>query len=441
MKDNPCASSPCIPLPCGPSIAERPRYFPRQLITPDDLTLEQDYFRNKLRRHNRMLHGWGVVCGAKVCPVASSDTATGDTGSAASSYQPWVVSVSKGYILGPYGDEIIIDCCRTVDLRTAGTSGVTGEPCVEAPDPWCTDVFVKRDPTAPLYVAVKYRECRTRPVRVQPIGCGCDDTQCEYSRVRDGYEIGILTQCPDSQMNPPKLDDLGKGSTPDCPDCPSSPWVVLAKVVVDEDGTIASIDNCSCRRIVLSFGDFWWACQAADLSISGVTAVDPTVNLQAVPQGSKNLAINVALKTQVALPAAPQTKADLGSGVVVNSFVPGAPGQTAMLNIDVAPTAVAGPRTLTVMTTAGFEASMENAIRVVAPAGTGAVTPTPSPAPTPSPVPQPSGGTPPSQPAGGGASPQPAAGVATHVDAISGEAVTSQPEAPAKPARKRGRNP
>ncbi len=29
---------------------ERPRYFPRQLITPVEMTLEQTYFRDKLRR-------------------------------------------------------------------------------------------------------------------------------------------------------------------------------------------------------------------------------------------------------------------------------------------------------------------------------------------------------------------------------------------------------
>ena len=57
--------------PCDTSIAELPRYYPRQLITPDDLTLEQNYFRDRLRRHNRLLHGWGVVCGALVCPEPS----------------------------------------------------------------------------------------------------------------------------------------------------------------------------------------------------------------------------------------------------------------------------------------------------------------------------------------------------------------------------------
>lgn len=435
--------------PCDTSIAERPRYFPRQLITPDDLTLEQEYFRNKLRRHNRMLHGWGVVCGAKVCPAPVTTGAAGDPSGAStqSSFQPWLVAVSSGYILGPYGDEIIVDCCRTVDVRTAGTTGITGEPCVQAPDPWCTDVYVKRDPNAPLYIAVKYKECSARPVRVQPIGCGCDDTQCEYSRLRDGYEIGILNQCPDTHQDPPQIDGLAKGATPGCPACPSSPWVVLAKVTVDDDGTIASIDNCTCRRIVLSFGSFWWACQSAQLSIKGVAAANTATNLQAVPQGTKSLAMNVALDTQQPLPVAPQSKADLGAGVVVNSFVPGAPGQPAALNVDVLAAASTGPRTLTITTADGSEASLEKAIIIVA-ATAGGSTPAPSPAPSPSPAPapQPSGGTPAgTQPTAGGVptfqpASQPAPTPATPAVDTVGGAVSEQPTLE-RPARRRGKNP
>src|SRR5215211_7302343 len=43
---------PAQPLP-------QPRYFPRQVVTADDLTADQEYFRERLRRHNRMLHGCG----------------------------------------------------------------------------------------------------------------------------------------------------------------------------------------------------------------------------------------------------------------------------------------------------------------------------------------------------------------------------------------------
>ena len=45
---------------------ERVHYFPRQLLTVADMTTDQNYFLEKLRRHNRFLHGWGVVCGLEV---------------------------------------------------------------------------------------------------------------------------------------------------------------------------------------------------------------------------------------------------------------------------------------------------------------------------------------------------------------------------------------
>lgn len=252
----------CRDVPCDRIIAERPRYYARQLITPDDMTLEQDYFRDKLRRHNRLLHGWGVVCGAQVCLVPKAERKS------VNDFEPWQVLVKPGYSLGPYGDEIYIDCPRTVDLRTSGVTGITGEPCVEAPDPWCSEVLEPRE-AGDFYVAVRYKEILTRPVRVQPIGCGCDDTRCEYSRWRDGYEIGILTRCPDSHATPPKVEDLIKGPIPPCPPCPEEPWVVLAKVKLEADGKITKIDNCICRRMVVAFGHFWWQCQGAEGAKTG----------------------------------------------------------------------------------------------------------------------------------------------------------------------------
>lgn len=220
---------------------------------------------------------------------------------------------------------------------------------------------------------------------------------------------------------------------------------MLAKVTVDDDGTIATIDNCTCRRIVLSFGSFWWACQSAQLSVKGVTAANTAINLQAVPQGTKSLAINVALDTQQPLPAAPQSKADLGAGVVVNSFVPGATGQPAALNVDVLPTASPGPRTLTVTTADGFEASLEKAINIVPGSAAGGSAPAPSPAPAPASAPQPSGGTPAGpQPAGGAPTlqpaPQPAPGAATPAAETPAGAVIGQP-ALDRPVRRRGKNP
>src|SRR5207302_4499970 len=134
----------------GTPSLERVRYFPRQLVTADDLTQEQEYFRNKLRRHNRLLHGWGVVCGARVKKGA------GDC----------EVVIEPGYLLSPYGDEIVLDRERTVDLCSEGLDGEAVAPCAEVTDPWCSNVRVDRPEGQPLYLAVRYAECSTRPVRV-----------------------------------------------------------------------------------------------------------------------------------------------------------------------------------------------------------------------------------------------------------------------------------
>jgi hypothetical protein len=219
------------------AVNERPRYYSRQLVTPDDMTLEQEYFRSKMRRHNRFLHGWGVVCGARVVQ----------------SNQPWKVIVKSGYILGPYGDEIYIECDQCVDVRV---------PCV--PPPTSTNDCQEAQPAAPTtatqFVAVQYKEMQTRLIRVPLGGCGCEDNSCEYSRLCDGYQICILDHCP----NPSKPSDIGFGSgpAPDCPPCPAEPWIALASFTVDANGVV-TIQECDCRRQVVGFGSAWWACTAA----------------------------------------------------------------------------------------------------------------------------------------------------------------------------------
>lgn len=45
---------------------KRNRFFSGQLLTAEDLELEQEYFLEKLKRHNRHLHGFGIVFGLEV---------------------------------------------------------------------------------------------------------------------------------------------------------------------------------------------------------------------------------------------------------------------------------------------------------------------------------------------------------------------------------------
>ena len=239
------------------NLLERPRYYPRQLVTPDILTLGQDYLRNKQRIHNRMLHGWGVVCGLLVCHVPRPD----------GSNEPWKVRVLPGYALAPSGDGILVECEKIVDLRDSPNCA---DPCAKpAVDPWCSEVYVPREPGV-YYIAIRYTESMVRPERVQPAGCGCNDQRCENSRYRDGYEIGVLCDCPIADMTPPAPDfaSLFHCDKMACPECVAGPWVGLARVEVGDDGTILVIDNCGCRRLVVTFANFWWKCDCATITLA-----------------------------------------------------------------------------------------------------------------------------------------------------------------------------
>ena len=244
-------------------IMERPRYYPRQLVTHGDMTLEQEYFRQKMRRHNWMLHGWGVVCGAEVCRLPSeSKEETPD---------PWMIQVKPGYLLDPYGEEIYIDAPHQLDLRRFMPS--TADPSGHTSDPWCSKV---EKVEGVVYLAVKYIAKETHRVPAPPSGCDSSQ-QCEYSRWLDCYEFGLLDACPPSHQSPPSLEKVGRGPIPACPPEPTDPWVVLARLELTDAG-IVDFDVCGCRRQVVGFGHFWWQCQtgreehAAHLDKEEITA-------------------------------------------------------------------------------------------------------------------------------------------------------------------------
>lgn len=209
-------------------------YFPRQLLTADDMIADQNYFREKMRRHNRFLHGWGVVCGLEVT-AAPTETL------------PWGVKIGSGYALGPYGDEIDVAEAQTFDLARCLTT-TAGDPCEPS--------VMGGAAGQRVYVVIKYSECLASPVLAMPAGCGCDESACEYSRIRDGFEICCLTQLPPSSKPPFICDLITQAKLPPCPPCPDDPWVVLAQVDLPASSgdkvTNSMINNISVRRQVYS---------------------------------------------------------------------------------------------------------------------------------------------------------------------------------------------
>jgi hypothetical protein len=192
--------------------------------------------------------------------------------------------VEPGYILGPYGDDIVIAEEVVVDACAEDLDGNAVGPCGDV-DPWCSPVRLSRDPERPLYLSVRYAECETAPVRV--LGCGCDVEECAYTRVRDSFVVKLLDELPESHrgMTPPDWETVlscPEGRPRGCPPCPEDPWVVLADVKVRGE-TIEDIDCASHRRHVVSFADLFYLCQARPANQPPTVTIDSPADGASLP--------------------------------------------------------------------------------------------------------------------------------------------------------------
>jgi hypothetical protein len=176
---------------------ERPNYQASSLLRAADLDAGSRYLWECVRRHNRYLHGWGVVCGLLVVPARIPRL-------------PWAVRICTGYAISPCGDEIVVCCPVTVDLRDSLWSRpvVGGIP-------------------APLaYVALRYATDDARPIAIPGEPCNCSPPGHRYSRLRDSYRVAVLWETP--QALPPF--DLCAGQPAPCPPVPDPPVIPLASV-------------------------------------------------------------------------------------------------------------------------------------------------------------------------------------------------------------------
>ena len=222
----------------GEQASERLRFYPRQLISADDLTDEQAYHRQKFREHNRLLHGWGVVCGCEVLPAPTAA-------------KPWQVRICPGYVLTPQGDSVSIRAEVLFDL--AGCLLQSEDPCAFARP--CPPVTRRTLTDNTVYLAVRYTECQTRPVRTASAGCSCDEAGCEYSRIRDAYELCCLATLPATHKPVDQdCDELFKPRIIPCPTCSDDPWVVLATIALPSSPAnyIEHVDALIHRRVLPS---------------------------------------------------------------------------------------------------------------------------------------------------------------------------------------------
>jgi hypothetical protein len=212
----------------------RNRYFYGKLLDVFHFDLEQDYLNGKRWLLNRLVNGYGVLCGLDVQPVEKVRA----------------VKVTPGIALDRGGREIIVP--RTSDaipLRPATTSH-------QPPPGYCDEDYV--------HLCICFQQCESDPTPVLVDECG-QATSCSASSIQERYKCIIRDgKAPEINLGSGMADFVLNGRlnyyalvervTRACPELPADLCIPLANIRLPpgEDPPEASgIDICP-RPIVYS---------------------------------------------------------------------------------------------------------------------------------------------------------------------------------------------
>jgi hypothetical protein len=205
-----------------PDIEEycRNRYVYGKLLDVFHFEMEQRYFNAKRWLLNRMVSGYGVVCGLGV--------QLGDDGRS--------VIVAPGLALDKWGREVVV----------AGPSRPLPLPETpeHAPDAHPEHGCEHDDATVGLYLC--YHECLTNPVPVLDPDC-CDAHACAPGTVCERYELvfrkgrvpAVAVECSIADLlsgNRVNYAALANYVSGGCPACPEDPCIPLANVRLPAPG-------------------------------------------------------------------------------------------------------------------------------------------------------------------------------------------------------------
>ena len=279
---------------CAYGNFKRARYFHGMLMTERDFTEEQNYHNEKRRMLNRMLHGWGVVCGLE---IKQNDT-PGST-----------IIIKPGLAIDYNGNEICVSEEYKLNLDKISKL----YQCVEKEKNECPpqegEDFEKK-----WYVVIKYKEIPSDPVTVYAPTGGCQEKACEYSRTREGYCFDLkgeeeIVCCSDSSKKTEKtsIDYERIDETDDeyeqrikefyedllvpCPGkCCDVKYVVLGSIIVTPKCDSLSdakfvpitqemINNWDCRKYVMTFGLIQhWIAMAEKINIKPIGNYNSWIN-------------------------------------------------------------------------------------------------------------------------------------------------------------------
>ncbi len=133
----------------------RVNYFTGQLLTTADFQDEQEYFRQKMKRHNRFLHGSGVVYGLELSLLNDS------------------VIVQPGLALDCAGNEILLPVKQAVGLPAVARQ---------------------------LYVVVSYLEYGDAMVPVVGAPPDTGEETMQPSRIFESFELNFVDKLPECSL-------------------------------------------------------------------------------------------------------------------------------------------------------------------------------------------------------------------------------------------------
>jgi hypothetical protein len=190
---------------------ERNHYFHGKTLSARDLAAEQRYFNEKRWLLNRMITGWGIVCGLNV------------------GLEDGCLVVTPGLALDCCGHEILV-CDRARLGPTSIAEMLQVDPCGHE--------------TARFMICLEYHECPRESVRLSSC-CDRKDGGHDYNRIRDDYRLIARPFDPACVENFDRhccpYEGLGSktsiyhalaSTAVECPRCPECECLVLATGVL-----------------------------------------------------------------------------------------------------------------------------------------------------------------------------------------------------------------
>ena len=225
--------------PCGLRPFERNNYFHGKLLDVFHFELEQNYLNGKRWLLNRLISGYGVVCGLDVLPARDGRS----------------VIVTPGVALDRAGHEVIVP-------RQSAPLALPPPQASQAPSEGNATEPKKEEY---IHVCILFQPCETEPTPVLVDDCG-KVTSCAAAAVQERYKLCIRPgkapdiscecQAPDMILNGRvNYATLVERVTRHCPTVPADLCIPLANICFTGDASITASNIDICVRPIVYTND------------------------------------------------------------------------------------------------------------------------------------------------------------------------------------------